>query len=368
MSRRNPRKLLALVALVGVIGALAAAAPFAINAGAQPTVAPDVSLAVDMSDDGTEATVTLMLDPGSETVAALDGVISYNPDHATPTSCSDLDGFGACNPESAGVVRFASASAENWTEATDVLAVTFTVSDTSEVGLSLGAVYSPANEELAEVTVGDPVTLGQATAPAGSGALTGTILAGDAALFGTQVCAESGQTDVSVCADADSRGGYRIEGLATGSYTVTARHYSGEYATLTLTDVGVISPNLTQGVDGVLGSAADAAEGQDDEASTTDSSSPASGLGDNSVSGIATDSAGAPVPAALVCIEDPAIGRPSCSGTGFDGTYEIGDLIGGNYVVTITDPGGRYGDQTGPSFGLNIDQHRTGVDFTLTAG
>lgn len=371
MSFRKPRRLLALAALIAVVGTLVAVAPFAINAGAQPTVAPHLSLAVEMNDDGTEATATLVLDPGSELVAAMDGVISYNPDHATPTACVDLDSFGACNPESAGLIRFASASNDEWADVAEILAVTFTVTDTSEVGLSLGALYTPANEEVAEFTLGDPATLGEVAAPVGTGAVTGTILAGETALFGIQVCAESGQTDASVCADVDSRGSYRIEGLATGSYTVTARHYSDDYATLTLPGVAVVSPNLTQGVDGALVTSADAAEADTADADTADATDPVAPLGvagDNTVSGTVTDGAGIAVPAALVCVEDPAIGRPTCAGTGFDGTYEINDLVGGNYVASVTDPGGRYSDQTGPSFGLNADQQRTGVDFSLTAG
>jgi len=368
MSLRTPRRLLGLFALIGLVGALVLASPNANNAGAQPTVAPNLSLDVEMSEDGSSATVLVVVDPGSEIVAALDGVVSYNPDHATPTGCEDRDGFGACNPESPGMIRFARAKAEAWSDSTVIVAITFDVTDASDIGLSVGAVYSPANEEIETVTVGDPVTLGTIAAATGSGSMTGTILAGDSAQFGTQVCVESQQTDLSVCADADNRGSYRIDGLATGSYTVTARHYSGDYAPLTIADVAVVSPNLTQGVDGTLVSAdaADATEGDAD--ASADASDAASVFSaDSGVSGTVTNSNGDPVPAALVCAEDPAIGNASCSGTGFDGTYEIADLAGGNYVVTVTDPGGRYADQSGERFGLNGDEHRT-IDFTLSAG
>lgn len=371
MSPRNPRRVLSLLALISVVGVFALASSFVSNAGAQPTVAPHVSLAVEMNDDGTTAVVTVMLDPGSEIVAALDGVISYNPLLATPTGCEDVGGFGACNPESAGLLRFASASTTDWLEPTSIFSVAFSVTEPSEVAVTLGATYAPTTEEI-EATVSDPVMLGVVSTVAGSGAVTGTILAGDTALFGTQVCAESNQTGASVCADVDSRGSYRIEGLATGSYTMAARHYSGDYAVLTISDIAVVSPNLTQGVDGALvsgtASEEDAATDEETAPAAEASASPRAAGSAGTVSGTVTNAAGVPVPAALVCIEDRGIQRPSCAGTGFDGSYEINGLTAGNYVVSITDPGGRYGDQTGPSFGLNTGALREGIDFTLTAG
>lgn len=366
MSPRKPLRAVALFSLIAVIGVLAMVSTNARNAGAQPTSAPQASLDVVMSDDGSTATVTLSVDPGSEVVVAFDGVISYNPDHATPTGCEVIDGFGACNPESAGAILFAAASLDEWSQATDIAELSFTVTDASDIAFTLGTVFAPDNATIEGATSGEPATLGDApAAAAGSGGITGIILAGDTALFGTQVCAQSIQTDASQCADVDSRGAYRIDGLATGSYDLVARHYSDEFAQLTINDVAVISPNLTQGVDGSLLGADEEASEDSPASAQTGSSTPGTG---NSVSGTVTDASGAAVPAALVCVEDVAIGQPSCRGTGFDGEYVISNLPSGNYVATVTDPGRRYADQEGDTFGLTIDQAKTGVDFTLTAG
>lgn len=367
MSLRKSRRTSLVLGLVALLGVVAIAVPLASNAGAQPTVAPEVSLVVDMADDGSTATVTVVLDPGSEAVAAFDGLITYNPDYATPTACNEVDSFGACNPTTAGVINFAHAAVEGpWTDVADVVEFAFTVDGPSEVGVSVIEMYSDVSESL-EATIAGPVTLGEVAPPAGNGGVTGTILAGDAAVFGTQVCVESNQTALSTCTDANSRGAYRIDGLATGSYTLTARHYTSDYGVLTIADVAVVSPNLTQGVDGDLNSGLEAADSAE---APVDAEEPATSgsVGSASISGTVTKSDGSGVPATLVCIEDAAIGRPSCGGTGFDGSYKIDGVLPGNYAVSLTDPGGRYADQDGPSFGLNDGQHRDGINFTVAAG
>jgi len=172
----------------------------------------------------------------------------------------------------------------------------------------------------------------------------------------------------AACSGVDSRGSYRIDGLPSGTYTVTGDHYLHDFETVTVYDVEVVSPELTQGIDGVVRTV-DSAQAVAEtiaekypELLGSESSAP---VGVSSVIGNVTMTDGTPVPAAMVCIEDPAIRQPTCAATRIDGTYLLKGLIGGNYAVTLTDPGGRFADQTGPSFGLNAGSHRYGVDFIV---
>jgi len=143
------------VATLATAAVLVGAIAFVISTTAQAQVVTDFNLAI--TDGGLPAAggssdVTLGIDPGQSTIAAVGATVTYDDALVAPTGCVVLVGLGACNLDTAGLVRVQTVDASGWASPTDLFRVTFTsvaLVDSTPLTLSVTEAYDVAGTLIA---------------------------------------------------------------------------------------------------------------------------------------------------------------------------------------------------------------------------
>jgi len=150
-ARRAPLAILAVLALC------AGAVAFIISSSAQAQIVTDFNLSI--SDGGLPAAggnsdVTLAINPGQSTIAAVGATIGYDSTAVEPTGCVVLVGLGACNLDTAGVVNVQTVDPAGWASATDLFRLSFTsisLSDNTPLTITVTEAYDVASTLIAGV-------------------------------------------------------------------------------------------------------------------------------------------------------------------------------------------------------------------------
>lgn len=357
-----------------------------------PILPPDMSMlevGITRIDDGAaQAIVPIIINPGPTPVAAFQLELVFDTDALTPIGCDHISGFGVCAPQEDGSLVLNAARIESWTTRTNVVEITFDVSGSAAV--RVGEVVGVWGDETSNmrkipydvvfgaVHVGDENTTTADQQPGatlvGDGAITGTATDGaHSAGYGAGVCVVHEESHAARCAVTNSRGEYRIDGLPAGSYTVEFIGPDDDQPSHSHDGVIVEADTTTQGVDfdlrqpsSPIVATSQLVESHDALAATPQGVVSSNVSADGELTGSISDAAGEPVAAVLVCAREIGIGTEVCAASGFDGTYSIAGLLAGNYIVSVSDPGQRFGDQTSSTFGYNADAPKL-INFDLTS-
>jgi len=103
--------------------------------------------------DGETGDVTLTVTPGASAAAALEGVINYDAGELTALSCTALEPVSSCNVDTPGSVLYTAIDPQGWTEATDLVTVTFenTGLPAGEASLTISTVIA-VDANVADIT------------------------------------------------------------------------------------------------------------------------------------------------------------------------------------------------------------------------
>lgn len=358
---RRPFMLACAAVLTAASVFVLAGAPESVDA--QITEAARFTVETAELDEGA-VTVTVALDPGTSRIAALNAGLNFDADAVDAVNC-EVSITGVCNVVD-GQVKFAGLSVNGFDEVDDFLTVTFTPTGTSSDAVALDLEVVTASDDYGLLLDDIELVGAELHMVEALGSMTGEVVAAASGLglYDIDVCAAiDGQA--ATCVRTTALGSFRLEGLASGSYTVAITDPAGLYEPFTTT-AEVDSPAITTGIVAELQpSVVDEAPAPRTDAPAT---SPVAQPGDAStVSGTVTDSAtGDAIFGLQVCATMPVIGTEACSYTTSSGEFRIEGLATGNYNITVSDPGRRYADTDTDRFvGVTADVGAAGVNLTV---
>ena len=118
-----------LAALAVVLGLLIAVTAVFSRSPVEAQLTTDFTLGISdarFPDAGEPAAITLTIDPGASSVAALGASITYDAAAAEATDCVVLVGLGSCSTEQRGEVIVQTVDPSGWATRTNLARVTFT--------------------------------------------------------------------------------------------------------------------------------------------------------------------------------------------------------------------------------------------------
>lgn len=124
------------ILIAGVLGLVLAVTGW--SAGLMPQAQAqagdfELSLSSAVILDGLSGDVVLTVTPGASAAAALSGSIDYDTAALTATACTTLIAVGDCNVDTPGLVKYTAIDPQGWSEATDLISITF-----ENTGLAVG--------------------------------------------------------------------------------------------------------------------------------------------------------------------------------------------------------------------------------------
>ena len=135
------------LAIIAALGLFSAAMAVLITSSVQAQVATDFNLSISdggLPQAGGNSDVTLAINPGDSTIAAIGATVSYDAASIEPTACVVLVGLGACNIDTVGVVNVQTVDPNGWASATDLFRLSFSslsLGDTTPLDVNVTEAY-----------------------------------------------------------------------------------------------------------------------------------------------------------------------------------------------------------------------------------